>query len=228
MSTRIAARKPSLMTFNVIHIGSRQFSNSDGLQLVSDISTLTHASRRIGPDQSCSSKGFQVSVQARSTDLQHMLQLPDCGGTQYGQLTQNVRLRPTAHETYCSLNIGGQIGADESRHGSILPDYAPNCRLIVGLTLLVNNRVDLWLMEIRRQRWLRINESATDWPSRQPCSSLSARRVPSDGLDVGVHESTEKPMGEGTGFEEQLPFGTQRPSDPSRPNCRRHGSVMKR
>ena len=154
MSTRIAARKPSSTTFNVIHIGARQFSNSGGLQLVSDISTLTHASRRISLDQSCSSKGFQVSIQARSADLQHILQLADCGGAQHGQLTQNVRLRPTAHETYCGLNTGGQIGADESRHGSILPDFAPNCRLIVRTTLLVNNRVVLWLMEIRRQRRL--------------------------------------------------------------------------
>lgn len=132
MPIRIAARIPSSSAFNVINIRPRQFLNSRGLQLVSDISTLAQASRRISLDQSCCSKGFQVSVQARSTDLQHILQLADCRRTQYGQLTQNVRLCPIAHETYCGLNTGGQIGTDQSRHGSILPDFAPNCRLVVN------------------------------------------------------------------------------------------------
>jgi hypothetical protein len=152
MSIRIAARIPSSSTFDVINIRSGQFSNSGGLQLVGDVSPLAHASRRISLDQSCCRKGLQMPIQARSTDLQHVLQLADCRGAHYGQLTQNVRLSPTAHETYCDLNTGGQIGADQSRHGSILPDSAPNCRLVVRPTLLVNNRVGLWRMEFRRHK----------------------------------------------------------------------------
>jgi hypothetical protein len=152
MRFRIATHKPTSTPFDVVNVCSRQFPNPSGLQLVGDVSTLAHASRRVSFDQPGSGKGFQVPIQARSTNVQHILQLPDSGWTQYCQLTQDVRLRPTAHETYCSFNTRRQVGSDQSRHKSILPDSPRPRPLIIRLTLSINNRVGLYAMQMLRHK----------------------------------------------------------------------------
>jgi hypothetical protein len=134
-------RASALMSLDVVKVGARQTSNPSWLHRISDIPALAHTARRISFYQTIIFESFQMSVQARSAYLQLGLELPDRRGTQNGQLPQDVRLSPVAHESHCGFDIWRKIRSDQSGHASILPDFPLIHHVYPYRTLLLNKRV---------------------------------------------------------------------------------------
>ncbi|MGX1163520.1 hypothetical protein RKD54_004510 [Pseudarthrobacter sp. SLBN-100] len=131
----------ALISLDVVKVRARQTSNPSWLHRISNIPALAHTARRIRFDQTIIFKSFQMPVQARSAYVQLGLELPDRRGTKNGQLPQDVRLSPVAHESHCGLDIWRKIRSDQSGHASILPDFPLNHHNFPCLTLLLNKRV---------------------------------------------------------------------------------------
>lgn len=134
-------RASALMSLDVVEVRARQTSNPAWLHRISDIPALAHTTRRISFDQTIIFKSFQMPVQARSAYVQLGLELPDRRGTQNGQLPQDVRLSPVAHESHCGFDIWGKIRSDQSGHASIVPDFPLNHHDYPCRALLLNKRV---------------------------------------------------------------------------------------
>lgn len=134
-------RALALSSFDVVKVRAHQTSNPSWLQRISDVPALAHTARRVTFDQTIIFKSFQMPVQARSAYVQLGLELPDRRGTQNGQLPQDLRLSPVAHESHCGFNIWRKIRSDQSGHASILPDIPLNHHDYPCCTLLINKRV---------------------------------------------------------------------------------------
>ena len=173
---------------DIVKVCARQVSGPGWLRGIGDISTLAQTARRIGFDQTIVFKSFQITVQARSAYVQLALELPDRRGTKNGQLPQNFRLSPVAHESNCGFHIWREIRTNQSGHASILPDFALNHRGYACSTLLLNEgdratTLFMWGLQNSCQQHLCLLSDAT-------CASTPDLATQSDatGLTfVGTH-----------------------------------------
>jgi hypothetical protein len=151
---------------DIVKVCARQVSDLGWSQSIGDIPALAHTARRISFDQTIIFKSFQMPVQARPAYVQLGLELPDRRGTQNGQLSQDLRLSPAAHESHCGFDVWRKIRSDQSGHASILPDFPLNHHAYPCGTLLVNNRVpaaapSMWSREDSCPQRLDLTSDAT-------------------------------------------------------------------
>lgn len=136
---------PASTTLHVVQVCSRQASDSGLLHFVGHLAPLPQTLGRIRHDEAHQRQAFQETIQARPTDLNYGLQAANSRGTEDGQLTQDICLRPTTHEVNRHLYIGWQLRSNQSRHASILQDSTRPQRPQTYLTLLLNNRIVIGL-----------------------------------------------------------------------------------
>lgn len=120
-----------LVTGNVPKVLLGQLMHAIHLSRVSHRFSRSVARRRASGDNSGLFQRYQVTVQTRPRDACGFRKFPRCTRAHPRQVPEQGSLSAAADHTHCNLNFRREVGIDEDRHVTILPDAGIPLRVIV-------------------------------------------------------------------------------------------------